>query len=73
MPETVTIQTEDPSSPEVLALLAASEAHSAALYPPGSRQLSSLESLRRPEVSFFVARRGEPARPRRRASAFGTY
>ena len=56
MTEAVTIKPESPDQPEILALLAASDAHSAKLYPPGSRELSTLESLRRPEVTFLVAR-----------------
>jgi len=56
MTDKITIKSESLDQPEILALLAASDAHSAALYPPGSRQLSTLESLRQPEVTFLVAR-----------------
>ncbi len=61
MTDAISIQREDPGQPEILALLAASDAHSAALYPPGSRQLSSLESLQNPDTIFLVARHGGKA------------
>ncbi len=56
MTDDVTIKAENPDQPEIRALLAASDAHSAALYPPGSRHLSSLESLKQKGVTFLVAR-----------------
>lgn len=61
MTDEITIKPEDPDQPEILDLLAASEAHSARLYPPGSRELSTLESLRRPGVTFLVARQNGKA------------
>jgi len=52
----VNIQVENPNQPEVLALLAASDAYMAQLYPAESNHLLDVSSLSRPEVTFFVAR-----------------
>jgi putative acetyltransferase len=54
----VTIAVERPEGPEILALLAAGDAHVAALYPADSNHMLSPEALRAPEVTFFVARLG---------------
>ena len=53
---TVEIRLEDPDQPEIHALLAASDAYMAALYPAESNHLLDIGSLRRPEVRFLVAR-----------------
>jgi len=50
------IAVEDPGQPEVLALLAESDAYHAALYPAESNHLLDLEALRGPGVRFLVAR-----------------
>jgi len=50
------IGVESPQQPEVLALLAASDAYMAGLYPAESNHLLSAEALTRPEVTFLVAR-----------------
>ncbi len=51
-----TIALESPDQPEVHALLAASDAYMAALYPPESNHLLDVDALMRPEVKFLVAR-----------------
>jgi putative acetyltransferase len=56
MPEEAVIGAEDPDQPEVRALLAASDAYSASLYPADSNHLLDVAGLQRPEVSFLVAR-----------------
>ena len=58
MPEAATIGAEDPDQAEVRALLSASDAYSASLYPAESNHLLDVAALRRPEVSFMVARLG---------------
>jgi putative acetyltransferase len=50
------IHIENPEQPEVVAMLAASDAFHAALYPPESNHLLDIASLTAPEVTFFVAR-----------------
>lgn len=45
---------EDPDSPEVRALLEASDAHAASLYPAESNHMLDLQTLRRPGVTFVV-------------------
>ncbi|TPQ50976.1 GNAT family N-acetyltransferase [Prosthecomicrobium hirschii] len=50
------IAREDPGAADVLALLAAGEAHSASLYPAESNHHLDLEGLRAASVRFFVAR-----------------
>lgn len=52
----IAIAPEDPDQAEVAALLAASDAYMAALYPAESNHLLDLAALRRPEVRFLVAR-----------------
>ncbi|HYE00550.1 MAG TPA: GNAT family N-acetyltransferase [Alphaproteobacteria bacterium] len=52
----VAIATETPDQPEVLALLAQSDAYMAALYPAESNHLLDIAALLRPEVTFLVAR-----------------
>jgi putative acetyltransferase len=47
---------EDPDSPQVRALLAASDAYAASLYPAESNHMLDLQALRRPSVTFVVAR-----------------
>jgi putative acetyltransferase len=55
MPE-ITIAIESPDQPEVTALLEASDAYAAALYPAESNHMASIDSLMTPEVTFLVAR-----------------
>lgn len=50
------IDAENPDQPEVLALLAASDAYMASLYPAESNHLLDVAALQRPEVTFLVAR-----------------
>lgn len=50
------IALETPDQPEIHALLAASDAYMAALYPPESNHLLDVSALTRPEVKFLVAR-----------------
>ncbi|MEM1401111.1 MAG: GNAT family N-acetyltransferase [Pseudomonadota bacterium] len=52
----LSIERENPDQPEVKALLDASDAYAASLYPAESNHMSDLASLQRPEVRFFVAR-----------------
>ena len=52
----IRIAREDPGAADVLALLAAGEAHSASLYPAESNHHLDLEGLRAASVRFFVAR-----------------
>ncbi len=58
MPATTlpTIRREDPAQPDVVALLADGEAHSAALYPAESNHHLSIAAFREPPVRFLVAR-----------------
>jgi GNAT superfamily N-acetyltransferase len=53
----VVVAQETPDQAEVAAFLAASEAYSAALYPPESNHMLPLDALLDPSVRFFVARR----------------
>jgi putative acetyltransferase len=53
----VTVAEERPGRAETNALLRQSDAFSAALYPPGTRQLTDPSSLSAGNVRFFVARR----------------
>jgi putative acetyltransferase len=50
------IRREDPDQADVVTLLRDGEAHSARLYPPESNHHLPLETLRAPNVRFFVAR-----------------
>lgn len=52
----IRIDIETPDQPEVTALLAASDAYMASLYPAESNHMLDLDALRRPEVAFLVAR-----------------
>jgi putative acetyltransferase len=51
------IRQETPDQPDVLGLLKARDAFSAALYPPESNHGLDLAALLQPEVTFLVARR----------------
>jgi len=55
------ISPESPDQPEVIALIAELDAYQDSLYPPESRHALDLESLKQPNVLFFVARDGERA------------
>jgi putative acetyltransferase len=52
----VTIQIERPDQPDVVALLAASDRYTAALYPAESNHMLDVAGLLLPEVTFVVAR-----------------
>ena len=55
----LTIALEPPRQDGVVQLLAQSDAYMAALYPAESNHLLDIAALEKPEVSFFVARKGE--------------
>ena len=50
------IALESPDQPEVIALIEALDAYQASLYPPESRHMLDLASLKQPHVLFAVAR-----------------
>jgi len=52
----IRIAREDPGAADVIALLAAGEAHSASLHPAESNHHLDLDGLRAASVRFFVAR-----------------
>jgi putative acetyltransferase len=52
----IKIAVENPDQPEIAALLAASDAYMASLYPSESNHLLDVASLQRAEVTFIVAR-----------------
>jgi putative acetyltransferase len=52
----VTIASESPDQPEVIALIAELDAYQDTLYPPESRHYLDLASLKQPNVFFAVAR-----------------
>jgi putative acetyltransferase len=52
----VRIAFESPDQPEVIALIAELDAYQDTLYPPESRHLLDLHSLKQPNVIFAVAR-----------------
>jgi putative acetyltransferase len=52
----MTIALESPDQPEVIALIAELDAYQDTLYPPESRYLLDLASLKQPNVLFAVAR-----------------
>ncbi|WP_374655667.1 GNAT family N-acetyltransferase [Dongia sp.] len=53
---TPVIRIENPDQPEIRALLTASDAYHAALYPAESNHLVDISTLQGAETSFFVAR-----------------
>ena len=53
----ITIAPEDPGQPDVAALVRALDHYMAGLYPAESVHSLDIETLRCPEVRFFVARR----------------
>jgi putative acetyltransferase len=55
------IARENPDQPEIRALLCASEAYMASLYPAESNHMLDVESLQGTEVTFLVARVGGQA------------
>lgn len=57
----IVIARERPDQPEILALIEASDAYSAALYPADSNHMIDVGALMQPSVRFFVARRGGTA------------
>lgn len=52
----ITIAPERPDTPEALAILNASDAYAAALYPAESNHLLDVAALTEPHVTFLVAR-----------------
>jgi putative acetyltransferase len=52
----ITIAPEDPGQPEARALIAALDGLMIELYPAESNHLLDIETLRRPDIKFFVAR-----------------
>lgn len=52
----IVVQREDPAQPEVRALIRELDDYLIALYDPEENHLLDIESLRAPDVSFFVAR-----------------
>jgi putative acetyltransferase len=55
----VVIAPADPAQPEILAMLAESDAWYAANYPAESNHLLDVATLKQPNVAFFAARRDE--------------
>jgi putative acetyltransferase len=55
-PAALRIAPESPDQADVIALIAALDAYQDSLYPPESRHALDLESLKRANVLFFVAR-----------------
>ncbi|WP_075289213.1 GNAT family N-acetyltransferase [Pararhizobium arenae] len=53
---TVTIEKERPRQPEIIDLLHQSDLYAQSLYPAESNHLVDIETLEKPDVSFFVAR-----------------
>lgn len=53
----IVVARDDPNRPDVLAMLAESDAWYAANYPAESNHLVDAADLKRPEVAFFTARR----------------
>lgn len=51
----ISVELGDPTDPRVVSLLTESDAYYASLYPVDSNHLMDVESLRKPNVSFFVA------------------
>lgn len=54
----IVIAIERPDQPDAYALLAASDAYMAALYPTESNHMVDIRELTGPQVTFVVARRG---------------
>jgi putative acetyltransferase len=52
----IEIRKENPDQPEIAALLELSDAYMATLYPAESNHMLDIASLKRPEVTFLVAR-----------------
>ena len=52
----ISIAHESPNQPEILHLLAKSDAYYAALYPTESNHLFDIATLQKPHVAFYVAR-----------------
>ena len=53
----ITVQREDPAQADVRALIAELDRYLIGLYDPEENHLLDIESLRAPDVSFYVARR----------------
>jgi putative acetyltransferase len=52
----ITIQPEDPAQPEIRALIDDLDVLMVSLYPAESNHLLDIETLRQPDIKFFVAR-----------------
>ncbi len=52
----IEIRIESPDQPEIAALLELSDAYMATLYPAESNHMLDIASLKKPEVTFLVAR-----------------
>jgi putative acetyltransferase len=52
----ITVRREDPAQPDVRVLIAELDRYLIGLYDPDENHLLDIESLRAPEVSFYVAR-----------------
>lgn len=52
----IVVALDDPDQPEILALLAESDAWYAAMYPAESNHLIDVSTLKQPNVAFFTAR-----------------
>jgi putative acetyltransferase len=52
----ITIQPEDPAQPEIRALIDDLDELMISLYPAASNHLLDIETLRQPDIKFFVAR-----------------
>jgi len=57
----ITIDREDPRQPDVLALIAASDAYMRALYPAASNHLADLDALASVDTVLLVARGSQSA------------
>jgi putative acetyltransferase len=57
----ITIGPEDPAQPEIRALIDDLDALMVSLYPAESNHLLDIETLRQPDIKFFVARYDEVA------------
>jgi putative acetyltransferase len=55
----IVVALDDPDQPEILALLAESDAWYAAAYPAESNHLIDVAVLKQPNVAFFTARRAD--------------
>jgi putative acetyltransferase len=57
-PAPIAVRPESPDRPEVRVLLARLDEYLQRLYPPESNHLLGIDELLKPDIRFFVARRG---------------